>query len=103
MTLDDFQSISRPFVIMPKSSETEIIGLTQQPLISNLRDLTISLDVWYQVDEDTKYWKKAFRIEWEQWPKLVEKYSHGNFVYSSNLKFNSRFDNNYDASILNEG
>ena len=102
MTLDDFHSISRPFVIMPRSSETKIIGFTQQPLISGLRDLSLSLDVWYQEDEDTKNWKRAFRIDWDQWPKLAVNYSNGNFVSSLNLKFNSSFDITYDPSILCE-
>ena len=101
MALDDFQTISPSFVIMPKSSTTKILGFTQLPLIRNVKgDLII--DVWYQTDAEVENWEKAFRIVWDQWPKLVQSYTAGNFVSSTNFKFTGSFYEEYKANILDE-
>jgi hypothetical protein len=101
MTLDNFQTISPAFVILPKSSTTKILGFTQKPMISEVKgDLII--DVWYQIDAEVEQWKKAFRIVWNQWPKLVQSYSLGNFVSSINFEFTESFNHEYKSDILKE-
>ncbi len=87
---------------MPRSSTTQILGFTQLPHIAKVTAENLKIDVWYQVDGEVGRWKKAFRIIWDQWPKIVSTYSKGDFVSSSNSKFQRGFCESYDASILNE-
>lgn len=102
MSLDNFQRIAPSFVVMPRSSNTQTLGFTQLPYISNDTFDNLSVDVWYQVDEKDQKWKKAFRIIWKQWPKLIKSYSNGGFVSSTNIEFQSQFDESYNSSILDE-
>ena len=103
LKLDDFQEVAMDFTVMPKSSKTDIMGFVQvSGLLSRYAKRTLQVDLWYQEPARTLEWKIAYRINWDQWPKLAEDYLTGSFVSSVNFDVRFDFEPDYDSKIIEE-